>query len=575
MSQRYIWLILGLLLSFSAPAQVQFHTRVEAKKVLAGSPFNITFELNNASGSGFTPPDFGKLQVLSGPARMNTVNIVNGRRSSSSSYTYEIVGYKPGKYRIGKAKIYADGHLLTTKPIMIEVLKASQKAKIKEEENPILIQMEIDSGNYYIGQQIILSIKLLTRTNVLDYNIDFNPNFTDAYIRELNVQLHKKREIVNGKEYASYILKRYAFYPQRAGKFDLPAAAVTIGVEDPNAPSRRRSFFFDPPMKRYRMVTSPVEIKVKDLPQGAPASFAGAVGHYTAKFYANHKRLTTDDAIKLSMQITGDGDDKINEAPEMDFGNAFDVYDPVLKNERPLRSEERIRFQKHYEYAVIPKEPGEYSIVPEFSYFNPDSQAYQSIYSDTIRLHVARGLNGRSNQLTEETGRFDLHDIHYQPVLSKGSFYLFVNPVYWALFAGLLGWIAWLYFRYWQRKKIEAIDPATRRRQIALQKAKEYLKEALDTKDKNSAAYYKAIQNGILSYLRNKLGIRTSQLNKSNIRQMLQQHHISGNLIDETIAIISDCDTALYAPNLFQEGEKTLFNRASDLIAGFEGALER
>ncbi len=573
--QRYIWFFFGVLWSVMTHAQVRFHTKLEAEKVLAGTPFTVTFELQNASGSQFHPPDFAPLQVLSGPSRMNTVNIINGSRSSSSSYSYEMVGYKPGKYLIGKASIRVRGKRMETRPITIQILKASPSSKDgKGNEKPFLIQMEIDSGNYFVGQQIILSIKLLTRTKILEYDVNFNPDFTDAYIEKLHTQLHKKMEIVNGREYASYVLERYTFYPQRAGKFTIPSAAVTVGIEDPSG-SRRRSFFFDPPMKRTRMVTKPVELKVKDLPAGAPSSFAGAVGHYTAKFYVNHRRLTTDDALKLTLQLTGDGDMKVNEAPNQEFGENFDVYDPVLKNERVLPSENRIRFQKIYEYAVIPKEPGSYRIVPAFSYFNPDSLSYQSIYGDTIVLQIGKGVNGRHGLLTEETNLLNLHDIHYEPVLHKSRFLLFASPVYWGILLLTLLWIAWLYVRDRIRRKQAAIDPEERKKQHALAISHKHLKEAIGLEKAGGNPYFKAVQNGILSYLRNKLGIRTSQLNKSNIRQVLKAYGIPDNLIKETLNIITDCDTALYAPNLYRDREESLLHRASSLIASFEDVLAK
>ncbi len=575
MRQKLIWILFWGLIGTASIGQVRFTARAEASKVLAKSPFKVTFELKNAQGRSFTPPDFKGFEVLSGPSRMNMINIINGHRTLSTSYSYEIMATRPGKYTIGAARILADGQIRKTNPIGITVVKGKPSTTAGKDNSQALstiIRLETDTGSYYVGQQIILSLKLLTSQNILDYDVGFNPDFTDAYIQEINVQLHKKREIVNGKEYASYILKRYAFYPQRAGIFKLPAAMVQIGVEDPNAPARR-SFFFDPPMKRYRLVTDPIELKIKDLPEGAPPSFAGAIGHYTAKFFLNHKSLTTDDAAKLTLQLTVDGDIKVNEAPKQDFGENIEIYDPVLKSERPLNTEDRVRFQKYYEYALIPTKPGNYPIIPEFTYFNPDSESYKTIYADTVQLRVAKGLQGGHNRIVSETDLYDLRGIHYKPSLGSRVILLWGHPMYWAFMLAILLWMLWSYYQVYQKKKEASIDPTIRKKQHANQMAQKHLKAAIALRQSGDSAYFKAIQEGILGYLKDKLGMKTSQLSKNNIRQTLLENNIEPALIDDTLQIIEECDTALYAPSLLNEQRDNLIDKAARLLSNFEEHL--
>ena len=88
--------VLGASFSVNAPRQV-----------IQGNKFNITYVLENASGSGFKAPDVKGCKFLYGPSvsqSMSSYNI-NGKvsQSSSESYTMTYKAEAAGTYSVGAA----------------------------------------------------------------------------------------------------------------------------------------------------------------------------------------------------------------------------------------------------------------------------------------------------------------------------------------------------------------------------------------------------------------------------------------------------------------------------------------
>ena len=82
--------------------------------------------------------------------------------------------------------------------------------------------------------------------------------------------------------------------------------------------------------------------------------------------------------LPSSLIISGVGNLKLINTPEVDFPKDFEVYDPKIDNKFNL-TREGLSGNKVIEYLAIPRHAGNFTIPPvEFSYFDLKSQNVQN-----------------------------------------------------------------------------------------------------------------------------------------------------------------------------------------------------
>ena len=104
-NQHWIWLIFFIFNLTTGYGQISFKAKTSSKTIVSGSYFTVEFELKNARGVKFEPPVFRGFSVISGPSSSTSTTIINGRRTSSVSYSYNLMAEEPGRYIISSAII--------------------------------------------------------------------------------------------------------------------------------------------------------------------------------------------------------------------------------------------------------------------------------------------------------------------------------------------------------------------------------------------------------------------------------------------------------------------------------------
>ena len=101
-----------------------------------------------------------------------------------------------------------------------------------------------------------------------------------------------------------------------------------------------------------------------------PANFSGGEGEFTISSSISTKELKTNDAVTIKLVISGTGNLKLVNTPEVAFPKDFEVYDPKIDNKFTL-TREGLSGNKVIEYLAIPRHAGNFTIPPvEFSYFD-------------------------------------------------------------------------------------------------------------------------------------------------------------------------------------------------------------
>ncbi|GAB1472844.1 hypothetical protein MASR2M69_02850 [Bacteroidota bacterium] len=112
---------------------------------------------------------------------------------------------------------------------------------------------------------------------------------------------------------------------------------------------------------RKRINSTALRVVVDPLPAGAPASFQGAVGDFTMTARLSRDSVNANEALSLTVNISGTGNINLLEAPKVTFPAGFEVYDTKI-TDNSNRGTKGASGSKEFEYPLIPRGPGEYTI---------------------------------------------------------------------------------------------------------------------------------------------------------------------------------------------------------------------
>ncbi len=532
--------MIGMAQSFSATADVT--------KTIEKSVFTVKYTLDGAKGSRFSPPDFSPFEIVSGPSQQTSMSIVNGAVTQFMAFEYTLYSNKKGKFVIPPASISVNGKTLKSNSISIEVIEGKAASSISENDKETFVKMESSSLDAILGQQITLEYKLYTQQDINGYDLLNEPDYDGFFSQELgNYRASVSREIIDGQEYYTKVIKKVALFPQRTGQFDFEPVIVNLAVPIPGA-RKRGGFFSSVPTRKKRVTTNGLKLIVKDPPQPAPISFSGAVGKYAMVPKINKTRLSTDDAFVINMELRGTGDGKTFSAPNQPMIKDMEYYDPNVIRDEDTSRDGIVSNYKQIEYLIVPKKPGNYFIKPEFTYYDTDSNAYVTLAPKGFRVKVTKGTRSitrddRDVSITQ-TLMADRRDVSGH---SKFSL-TFFDPFWWISFGlGILGFVG-LGFKKYKQDLLENLDPAEKKRRKAMKLATSQLEVAKSHLDAGEGRkFYEEISLTMNRYLGNKYGMKNTDFQKEKIAMTLTQNNVDQSQIDNYLSILKSCEMAIFA----------------------------
>lgn len=571
-------LILLFILSFPgvllAEGNITFEAFVDAKQVVLNSYFEVSFTLKNADGGSFNPPDFKYFQVMSGPNRSSSTTIINGQVSREIGLNYTLKPTQVGVFTIKPASIKVGGKVLRTKPLRIEVVKGKSGGDDGAEQ--IIVKAIPNVEEARVGQQIILDYKLYTTIDIDSYNVIEEADYSGFFAKDIKrYNFRVVKEVINGVQYTTKIIKRVALYPQQAGLLTVEPMFLQMGIVKDGNRNRISSFFRQ--VERVPIQTDAIEIQVNPLPSNPPASFTGAVGQYKVNTTLNRTTVTTDDVISLRMAISGNGDIKRVQAPEMAFPDDFEVYDPKILDESSYESGDDIVGKKVIEYLLVPKNPGNFNIQPEFSYYDPDSSKYVTFKEDIYRLTVRQGsARPKAPILTEEDveAKEDIRFIKLESKLKSKGDTFFASGGFWVLAILPFLFLGGAVLARQRQSKINSLDPGI----LKARKARKVAQKRLATaesflKANDSRAFYDEISKAMLGYVCDKLQIPLSELTKDNVREKLESLQVAQESISNFMGIIQTTEMALFAGKDNAAAMQEVYDTTINLLSGIEQDL--
>jgi hypothetical protein len=286
------------------------------------------------------------------------------------------------------------------------------------------------------------------------------------------------------------------------------------------------------------------------------------------------KTITTDDAIKITMIIKGSGDAKIVTAPKQDFDQNLEVYEPNILSEDQMVDKGFVSSQKIFEYLVVPKKTGQFTIQPKFSYYSPDSNRYETLTAGPFSFNVAQGMKAINTMEAVKSDKV-LFPLIASPTFVSKPTILFGSVLHWGLLGLILAAIPFLFMYKLKLRKEANIDPRLIQAQNAEKVAIAKLSVAKSLMNTGSIRqFYEEIQNGIFGYLSDRLEVPYSQMNKSDINKILTDKNVPQDFTDRVSTILQKAEMALFA-NAGSVGMQESYNGAKELILGLEVHFKR
>ena len=592
-----IWLLIINLSVFSQ----SITARINRSTVSVGDNFQVSFDIEG-DGSNFSAPSFEDFGVLSGPNKSSSMQWVNGEFSSSLSYSYILKAMNEGEFSIEPASVKFKSNVVQSQSIKVRVLPSRQQSSAqpstatqskpnpqvtsKESKEDLFLKLYVDKKQVFVSEQIIATYLLYMNTQIVNY-ASSRPVFNGFYAQELEVDPSGSlvNETINGKQYTAATMKKVVLTPQKSGEITVPSLDMEMVIRV--AEKQKRRSMFDQFFGSFKNVKVEVKsneekINVSRLPtQGQPRDFIGAVGEFKLNTTLDRTEVGVNEAINLTVNISGKGNLELISLPKIEFPNDFETYDPKTKQDISVTAS-GTKGKRTFEYVLIPRFAGEFKLKPvSFSYFDPKTKSYKQLSSESVTLNVLRtdgeslASGGAHLAPKKENVQIIGKDIRFiktdEPELKRKESGFYRSTLFYALstlpFVGMGASIFLFGFFRTQNSDLNAL-----KRKRAGGIAKKHLAKATKLLNGENEPFYDAISLALFGYISDKLVIPFSELNREKIEETLRSKQVSPDTQNKLKKALDECEMVRFAPGIIR-GKEEMLSASKQIIEELEDEL--
>jgi len=550
---KHIGLYLLLLNTSLIIAQVNFEAKVSKNKLGLNERLRIDFVMNE-NGDNFTPPNFENFQIIGGPNQSIKTSYVNGEQSFSKTYSYFLKPLKKGRIVIYQASVTIDGEDYKSLPVEVNVTDSVKGANSNSDEDyfddeNIELIASVSKREPYINEPITIVYKLYYKSpiNVSDARESESPKYKDFWSQIIKIpQLKVERTNYKGQAYNVVQWRKVVLYPQKAGNLQISPLSLNLVLD---FPTNRRDFFgniiYDQASKI--ITTGSKTITVRELPDsGKPKNFTGAVGNFEFDIILNKNSLKASESFQANVKVTGEGNLKLFDLPEIMVPASMELYEPERKENVKTNLSGMSGIVENI-YTIVPKYQGKFPIQEvEFSYFDPKERRYKTIKSQKLNVDVFEGPTLSTNNdniivATNESFKFIKKDkkftrINKEKFSNSNTFYiLFSIPIF-----SLLSFI--IFYNLPKRRELNKNEKINR----VYKKIKKDLNSA-ENSIGNKDQFYDLIEKSIYSFLQVRFSIETNKLNKESIKKQMISEGVHNENIEVILKLVESCERARYS----------------------------
>ncbi|MBI5416563.1 protein BatD [Candidatus Poribacteria bacterium] len=590
---------------------ISFDVSLDKDQAAVGEEVNLTVIVSGRARS-LPDPRIPALKEFTyyTAGRSQSISIINGEISSSTTFNYILIPKKEGTYTIGPLTLSFNNRTYSSQALHIVVHSPKSGAStydnkqvvddnVPEEsknqrENPpkeIFVETRVNRTDPYINEQVTLVFAFYQAVNLAETPEYVPASTTGFWVEELPPQ-KQFYKMMAGKRYL--VTEIYnAIFPTASGEYIIGPAEIKCIPE--NVYQDPFSFFYGGGRsKPIKLSTKPIKMKVKSLPDpnDKQTDFKGAIGSYSLEATLDKTATRENEPVTLKIIIRGNGN--IKTVPDIDLSPDMEQYFKKYKSNSSLNITKKnynVQGEKVLEYILVPIKTGEVTIPPiKLTYFNPEAGKYYTPQTPAFKLTVSPGVGGYaaeeqnkdSNLNLLSTAKEDIKmlgkDIRYLKLCvqinQEEAEYVYSNPVFISLqilplllLGGIVG-----YRKY--SDELEKNVPFARAKkaqklaQTRLMQADKYLK------DNSVKEFYAELTKSIQSYIGDKLNMPSASVNQQLIKDELFNRGINNSVINELLDCMDKFDMARFAPGKYGHEEmKDMLEKVKNIIISIEKQL--
>ncbi|HQW82971.1 MAG TPA: BatD family protein, partial [Ferruginibacter sp.] len=608
--------------SFVVNAQVKFTASVSSSEISKDDLVQLKLMVENAKEvQQINPPNLKDFTIVSGPNQESGMSMVKGVVKKYIALSFVLKPKATGNYIIPSALAKADGTNFKSNPVSIKVTASATNSNantgaapfvspfsnfdpfaepappaeykdyiLKKGENPVdkinknmFVRSEVDKNSCYVGEPVVATFKLYTRLKS-ESNLIKNPSFNGFSVIDLqqpnDMNFHVEK--FNGREYNVYTLRKAQLYPLMPGNLDVGIAQIENNVHFIKAGyANQQGDLFNDLLKDFAgagipaegmedhkviLQNKPLSILVKPLPeQNKPVNFKGAVGKFDIITKVEKETFTTEDAGKLAIVISGQGNLQMINAPNVNWPvdiEGFDskATDNINKNTVPVSG------RKIFEFPFTVSKAGSYQLpAVEFVFFDSENATYKTVSSKPITITVTKSTGKQKNIVTNDNPapennfltRFFNNRLR---VVSVVASLIIICLIFWLKLDSRKEKKANI-IKLEELNTIEKpIEEIIESQHNPLELAEEQLLK------EDGKAFYMALNEGLKKYLSKKFSIAPEELDKKKIIEQVDKKGIANETAMQLYNLIDEIEFELYTPIAHTEKMKEIYERTNTVI---------
>jgi len=325
--------------------------------------------------------------VFSG--QQSSINIINGVQTVETTYFYRFSGDEPGTFTIPEFEIRVGQRVVKTRPIVITVFERDGTEVALDATKPHFAKLELTRDTFYVNELVPFTLTAYVRGRNAISDVVSAALKHESFVFKSFREVRTDGADVGNSYYSSAVIPSHLF-ALKPGAHRLGPAEVAVRVLDAEAGFGLSAFFQRTATRE--MVTNTINVTVKPLPDGAPASFTGGIGNFEFTATPSITTLGVGDPISIEFEVTGTGNLRTMNAPV--FAIPQTGVWKTYEASKELNDEEdsdgfktgKIRFSQ----VIIPEARTE--TIPEFhlTFCDPAKEQYVTLKSGPVPITVTQ-----------------------------------------------------------------------------------------------------------------------------------------------------------------------------------------